>query len=310
MKKLLTLFLALVITFAHADQPIEIIVPFSPGGATDVFARAAQKYLIDQLNNPDIFVMNKPGADGRIGARYARQKPADGSSMVVISTGTFLYAKVLYNDLEYDYSDFDIIAPIATSPASLLVSIKSGVTTLEEFISLSKRKKLNCGTSSSASTFVGQYLLSKLKLQNIELVPYKGSNQVLMDLMGGHLDCAVEPVAIYIPAIKNNSIKVIATASDHHPSNLPAVPLFSDLFPEFVFSNWYGMGILKTTPDLKKYKILDALRRMVNDPGFIRDIAITNLELTQPKTSAQEFIENEYIKMSAIGQTLNIKKTD
>ena len=310
MKKIIAALLLLFSVLSYADQPIEIIVPFSPGGATDVFARATQKYLITHLNNPDIFVMNKPGADGRIGARYALQKPADGSSIVVVSTGTFLYAKVLYNDLGYDYSDFDIIAPITTSPASLIVSNKSGVNTLDEFISLSKRKKLNCGSSSSASTFVGQYLISKLKLQNIEIVSYKGSNQVLMDLIGGHLDCAIEPVAIYIPAIKGNLIRVIATASDHHPANLPGVPLFKETVPGFVFSNWYGMGILKNTPESKKAKLLDALRRMVNNPEFIRDIAVTNLELIQPRSSAQEYIENEYIKMTAIGQSLNIKKTD
>ena len=310
MKKFISGLLLLFSVLSYADQPIEIIVPFSPGGATDVFARATQKYLIAKLNNQDIYVMNKPGADGRLAARYALQKPADGSSIIVVSTGTFLYAKVLYNDLGYDYSDFDIIAPITTSPATLIVNNKSGITSLEEFIRASKNRKLNCGSSSSASTFIGQYLISKLNLQNVEIIPYKGSSQVLTDLMGGHLDCAVEPVAIYIPAIKSNLIRVIAIASDHRPSNLPGVSLFKDSIPGFVFSNWYGMGILKNTPESKKAKILDELRRMVNDPEFIRDIAVTNLELIQPRPSAQEFIENEYIKMTAIGQSLNIKKTN
>ena len=259
MKKVVFLFLLWAwSSMLYAATPIEIVVPFPAGGPTDVFARAVQKYLTVKLNNTAIVVSNKPGADGKIAVKYVLQKPADGNTLVVFGVGPFVYAKAWYNDLGYDYSDFDVVVPIAASPLAIMVNSNSAVTSLEEFIALARDKNLNCGSSSPTSAFASKYFIHKLGLQKLGIVPYKGDNPVMLDLLGGHIDCGIGTVGTYIPAIRNKTIRVLAVASAHPEPMLPGATLLKDTIPNFVFTSWFGIGVIKTTPPDKKSHILEA----------------------------------------------------
>ena len=309
MKRILILLLSLFVFSASCHQ-VEMVVPFAPGGHTDTFARATQHYLSAQMPAVDFIIINKPGADGRIAGRYAVQKQPNGNSLIIVGTGPFLYAKVLYKDIGYDYSEFDIIAPIASTTTSIVVNKKSGINNLQDFVSYANSNKLNCGSSNPTSTFAAKYLIRRLNLPNVEIVPYKGSNPLLMDLMGGHIDCGFEPTAAYIPAYLSGAIKIVATTADHHSKNLSGVSLIQDQVPEFVFDSWFGVGILKTTPDQKKKPLLSALRRMSVDPDFIKEMEITHFEIVTPSSKIQTYMDLEYLKLSTISDTLGIKKTE
>ena len=309
MNKILILLLSCFMFSANSQQ-VEIIVPFAAGGPTDTFARATQRYLTAQMPTVDFIIINKPGADGRIAGRYALQKQPNGTSLIIVGTGPFLYAKVLYNNVGYDYTDFDIVAPIASTTTSIVVNKKSGINNLQDFVSYANTKKLNCGSSNPTSTFAAKYLINKLKLHNVEIIPYKGSNPVLMDLMGGHIDCGFEPTATYIPAYNSGSIKIVATTADHHSKNLTGVTLIQDHVPGFVFDSWFGVGILKATPDQKKKPFIQALQKMSTDPDFTKEMESTNFEIVTPHPSIQPYMESEYLKLVTISGALDIKKID
>lgn len=311
MKKLLTFFAltAVAASIIHA-APLEIIVSAPPGGPTDAIARVTHVYLEEKLLRNDIIVVNKPGADGRIGGKYAADRPADGSSLIIVGTGTFVFSKVLRTKLDYDYSSFDIVAPILRTPAAVIVSphLAKTVANLPDFISLANKTPLNCGVANATSAFVAKNLLSKMNIPSIQLVQYKGSAQLLTDMVGGHVDCAIDVVASYKAQHDAGKIKIIATAGNTAESDLPNATVLNTVYPNFVFYNWFGLGILKDTPEHVKRPIINALSVMYADSMFATATSSLSFELVAPPSNPNLYIDSEYRRFENIRQAIGIEK--
>ena len=308
MKKLLLSIMAAVCISATA-QTTEMVVTFTPGGANDTFARATQQYLRDRIGMNGVIV-NRPGAEGRIGVKYAAQKPADGSSLLVISTGTFLFSRVLYRNLDYNIHDFDTVVPIVTTPIAISVSGASSIVTFQDFITAARSRPVNCGISNTASMFTARYLVKQLGLTNLEIIPYKGGGDVVAALQGNNVECAIEPQFVYRQPHLDRRIRILATTDSEVELGLGVVALIKNHIPGFVFQTWYGIGILKNTPDSIKAPIVDALKLIHRDERFRTAMSSDNLQVREYTKLGNQFLDSEYQRWNRIREELGIAKTE
>lgn len=308
MKKLLLSIMAAVCISVTA-QTTEMVVTFTPGGANDTFARATQLYLRDRIGMNGVIV-NRPGAEGRIGVKYAAQKPADGSSLLVISTGTFLFSRVLYRNLDYNIHDFDTVVPIVTTPIAISVSGTSSIVTFQDFIVAARSRPVNCGISNTASMFTARYLVKQLGLTNLEIIPYKGGGDVVAALQGNNVECAIEPQFVYRQPHLDRRIRILATTDSEVEPGLGSVALIKNHIPGFVFQTWYGIGILKNTPESTKTLVIDALKSIYRDERFRTAMNSANLQVREYTGPGNRFLDAEYQRWDRIREELGIAKTE
>ena len=307
MKKLLIL---LFISFSvNAAEVKELVSPYAPGGVVSTFGRIVQKYLIEEMK-VDTVLVNKPGADARIGVKYVANQPANGNHWIVASTGPFLFNQVVYNDPGYRVTDFDLVLPMAQSPSVIAVSNQSGITTLNEFIKQAKTRPLNCGVSNSGALFLTKFLINKLNLTKVEIISYKGASEVSTALIGGTLDCSVDTLQSQLKYHQDKRLKIVAVSSNSPNTAIENVALFSTVIPKFSFYSWYGVGVLKATPVKEKALILAALKDINRNEKYRQSIDAIGLELGDSTVDSQEFIKTEYAKFEKIRQQANIPKID
>lgn len=310
MKKILLSFL--IVFFATntlANDVKEIVSPYAPGGVVSTFARVLQKYLVEEMN-VNAVVVNKPGADARIGVRYVASKPADGNTWIMAATGPFLFNQVVYKDLGYNVEDFDLVVPMAQSPSVIVVSNQSGITNLKDFIIWARNKPMNCGTSNSGANFLTRYLVSKLDLKQVQIVPFKGASEVSTALLSGSIECSVDTLQSQLQLHNDNKLKIIAVSSVKTNEQLPTVTLFNEVIPGFSFYSWYGIGVLKNTATEAKQPILTALRKINTNENYRKTVRSLGLELGNPVQDPQAFIRKEYQRFDAIREQFQINKID
>ena len=311
MKKIIAALLLLFSVLSYADQPIEIIVPFSPGGATDMFARATEQYLTNETGKSFI-VTNRPGADGRIGARYASQKPADGSSLVITGTA-FMFSKVLYSNPGYEFTDFDLITPIVRIPMAIIVPYKSNVNNIQDFMKAAETKRLNCGVSNAGGQLAMKALMAHAPGNDLEIIPFKGNSDLLNALVSGTVDCAIDTMAAYKTSHISKRVKIIAIDGNKSYPELGSVSFISERVSPYDFGSWFGVGILKATPGRIKEELTGAILKMHADSSFRALMLAANLDIVHRQTTVDEsnkFILIEYEKFESIRVRNKIPKVE
>ena len=206
----------------YPTKAIRIIVPFAPGGSSDILARSIGQKLSEMWKQP-VVVDNRPGADGNVGASIAAKADPDGYTLVLLDTGALTMSPSLYPKLTYDPAkDFAPITMIVFSPHALVVHPSLPVKTVKELIAYDKANpgKLNFGSSSNAIHLAqAQFeLLTGIKML---YVPYKGGAASLTALAGGEVNVALNGLLATLPHIKGGRIRGIAVAS---AKRMPAAP--------------------------------------------------------------------------------------
>lgn len=234
----------------YPDRPIKLVVPWSPGGATDVIARVIGQHLGQALGQP-VVVDNRPGAGGNIGtAAFVREK-ADGYTLLMGTSSTNAVNPSLYSRLPFDpVKDFEPVIHIATVPNILVVPAASPFKTLDDVIRAAKAApgKINYGSAGNGSSqhLAGSMLVKATGLQLIH-VPYKGSGPAAADLMAGHLDLMIDTGSM--PHIKSGTLRALAVAAPRRLPTLPSVPTFAEQgIKGFEASAWYGIMAPAGTP--------------------------------------------------------------
>ncbi len=276
MKKLICL-LALGATLAFSggamawpDKPVTLVVPFPPGGSTDLIARTLAPKLAEKLGGTFI-VDNRPGATGTIGAGMVARAAPDGYTLFVSSLGPFviaphLLAKVPYNALK----DFDYITVAVQAPNVLVVPGNSPHKTITDVIAY---QKANPGKMSFASSGNGSsdHLTAELFwLQTATSgihVPYKGGGPVMTDLLGGQVDSSFMNINTAMPQIKAGKLRALAITSAQRSALLPGVPTLEELgVKEANVYSWQAIAAPRGLPLAIKTKLHDAIVASLNDP--------------------------------------------
>ncbi len=229
---------------AWPAKPLKIIVPYSPGGTTDLLARLVGAELAKRLGQP-VVVENKPGANGMIGSDLVAKAPPDGYTLGIASPGSHAANQSLYKDIPYDTVKSFTPVTLAVSAPMLLVAHPSlGVSTVKELIAAAKAKPGTISYASGGSGSSQHLAMEYFKLMagiDMNHVPYKGSAASYPDLLGGSVMTEIDVMPTALPPVKAGRLKGLATGSAKRLPMLPDLPTIAEAgVPGFEYAAWYG----------------------------------------------------------------------
>jgi tripartite-type tricarboxylate transporter receptor subunit TctC len=237
---------------AYPNRTIKIIIPFPPGGPTDVLGRIVAQKLSERLGQ-SVVVDNKAGASGMIGADMVAKAAPDGYTLL-INASLHVINPSLYDKPRYDaIADFAPLSNLADVPLVLVVNAKTPVQTVKELIAWIKSSKIPVNFASSGNAtaphLAGEAFKLATGIDNMQHVPYKGSSPALTDLLGGQVQLMFDSLPSSQPFIKSGALKAIAVTTQRRSSALPNVPTVSEsAVAGFNFSTWYGVWAPASTP--------------------------------------------------------------
>ncbi|OZI20766.1 hypothetical protein CAL26_25160 [Bordetella genomosp. 9] len=271
---------------AWPQKPVTIVVPFPPGGGTDLVVRALQPMLSSKLGQT-VIINNVGGAGGTIGSGQAARAPADGYTALAVTTSTHAVSPSLYKNLPYDPArDFAYAGFIGTSPYVLAANPALKADSLAALTQALKTR----GPSTFASVGVGtvSHLLGEMfrKDQGLNLthVPYRGAAPAYTDLIGGQVDIMFDNPVGLAPFVRAG--KLIAVATTAATPILPDVPTFAQQgMPSYTQQLWYGLAFPKGTPPAIVTRMNAALNEVLRDPALAADLASKGVDV-RPDTPA------------------------
>ena len=278
----LAVALAAVAPVAHAQstypsKPVRLVVPFAPGGSSEIIARSLAAKLSQTLGQ-QVFVENKPGGAGNIAMEEVKRAAPDGHTLILGHVGTLAVNPAMFGTrLPYDpQKDFAPIAVLASVPNVIAVSPQLKVNTLAELVKAARDQpgKLNYGTAGngSAGHLAMEYfkLIAKIDIQHI---PYRGTGPMLSDLLGGQTQMTFNGVPPIIAQIKSGKLRPIAVGTAKRISSLPEVPTIAESgYPGFETSQWYGLLAPAGTPRPILDKLHAEVTKALSNPETTRKI--------------------------------------
>jgi tripartite-type tricarboxylate transporter receptor subunit TctC len=286
-RKLLATMLALVgTTFAGASlaqasvtftKPIKLVVPFAPGGTSDILARMIAPKLSLTLKQT-VVVENRPGAAGNLGASIVSKSDPDGHTLLLMDLSSLAVAPHLYTTLTYNpVKDLAPVSMISFSPYLLAVNPKLGVKTVAELLEFGKKNpdKLvfaHAGVG-SGNQIVGLELAKHWGLQWVT-VPYKGGSAAINAVLAGEANVIVNGSTATLPYVKNNQLVALAVTGDKRFESLPNVPTYGELkLPAADSGSWQGVLVASGTPAPIIAKLNAEINAILKDPEVVARIS-------------------------------------
>jgi tripartite-type tricarboxylate transporter receptor subunit TctC len=233
------------------DHEVRLIVPFSPGGGTDIIARLLAQKLNERWNQT-VIVENRTGANGNIGAQYVAKAKPDGYTILVSSSAVTINPS-LHAQTGYQQSDFTPVILLASSPFLLIVNPKSvAATTFKEFVDYAKAsdgKLAWASTSEGNAEHLAGSLLQHMAGFKMRHIPYKGGADALKDVLGGHVGVGVVSLPTSLPYLSGGQLRVLATTETRRAPQIPDVPTIAESgVPGFELPTWYAVWVPAATP--------------------------------------------------------------
>ena len=260
----------------YPSKPINIVVPFSAGGTTDILARIVGQYLGEELGQP-VIIDNRPGAGGNIGGMAAARAAADGYTLFMGTVGTHAINAALYSKMPFDpIKDFAPLSRVATVPNLLVANPAQPFKTVKELIAYAKANpgKVNFGSSGSGSSvhLSGELFKSMAKVDMVH-VPYKGSAPAMTDLLGNQISVMFDNMPSAIQHVRSGKLRPIAVTTAKRSPELPDVPTIAEAgVPGYEATSWFGMWAPVKTPADVQQKIHAALVKVLKNPAVIKKI--------------------------------------
>ena len=235
----------------YPNKPLRIIVGFAPGGSNDIVARLLAEKLTRSLGQPAV-VENKPGAGGAVAATFVKSQPADGYTLMVGASGAMVVGPAIGGaPATYDtLADFEPISILGTFPLVLVVNAESPHKTLKDLVAWSKANPANANYASASPTFTLAAELLKLRTgATMQRVSYRGTNDVVVAVLGNQVTAAMTDTLPAIPMLKDGKLRALAVTSTQRLPELPDVPTMAEAGiagAEAVF--WTGLFVPKGTP--------------------------------------------------------------
>lgn len=255
--------------------PIRLVVPFAPGGSTDISARVFAENLRPILGQT-VVVDNRPGAAGSIAGDIVAKAAPNGYT-VLMASATLVANMNLYKNLPYNF--LTDLAPVTQSYNSnnvLVINQKVPVANLAEFIAYVKSGKnaVNYGSAGHGSSqHLAGALFNNMVAGNMVHVPYKGGAPAVIDLVGGSIQAIFAPLIEALPHINSGAIKALGLCGTKRSPLLPNVPPINDLLPGYVSSSWSGIFVPVKTPADIVNKLNSAMVKMLNQPNVRAHLA-------------------------------------
>jgi tripartite-type tricarboxylate transporter receptor subunit TctC len=264
-------------TQSATNKPLRIIVPFPPGGSTDILARAVGNKLGPVLGQT-VVIENKPGAGGSMGAAEAARADADGTVLMMGHIGTLAVNPALYPKLAYDpIKSFAPVAWVARVPNILVVSSASPIKTLKDFVAAVQAKpgrmSYSSGGNGSAAHITMEYLKLRAKLFMLH-IPYRGTAPSINDLMGGQVDATFTGAPVVLPQVRSGRLRALAVSSHQRLAALPDVPTVAESgYTGFDADQWYGFVAPAATPAATVARLNAEINKILRLPDVAQQLA-------------------------------------
>jgi tripartite-type tricarboxylate transporter receptor subunit TctC len=253
----------------YPSKPIRMIMPWNPGGTTDVTARILGLKMTESWGQP-VVIDARPGASGIIGTEIAMRAPADGYSLLHANMSQWATAPSLYKTAYDIQRDFTPISLVAVAPQLLVVPLGLKATSVRELVQLAKAEpgKLNFGSGGAATlAYMGGELFKKLAGVNIVHVPYKGTIFAVTDVMGGRMHIVFSDMPIALPHARSGKLRALAVTSAKRTPLVPDMPTVAESgLPGFVIENSWGVIAPKGVPGPILAKLNAEIVRVHNLP--------------------------------------------
>jgi len=279
---------------AYPARPVRIVVPFTPGSATDIIARVVAPRLAERWGRP-VVIDNRPSAGGIVACTTVAEATPDGHTLLVTGSNFAGSAALYAGKLPYDaVRDFSGITQFATTPLVLVVAPTLGVKSVKEFLALAREKKgqLNFGSTGLGSgPHYGAELFMLAAGIGAVHVPYRGSPESLTDLMAGRVHFILSPVLAASPLVKGGRLLALGVTTTYRAQAMPDVPTIAEAgLPGFEYQGWYGMLAPGKTPR----KIVNLLSAEV---GGILDLPETRERIANQGAAARRSTPEAFDKI-------------
>lgn len=270
------------------SQPIRLVVPFAPGGTTDLIARLVATPLQERLGQP-IVVENRPGAGATVGSLVVAQAAPDGHTLVLSNVASHAISPTLYGNVRYDaVRDFSHIALLTLNPSVFVANPRAGIANMADLVRIHRERGLDMASSGSGSS--NHLLIVKMGQvlgREINHIPFRGAGPAMTAVIGGQVPLMSDSLPSAAAHIRQGSVKAIAMSSaERHPS-FPDVPTFREQGYDIVASSWFGLSGPANLPR----PIVDRLAREV---GAILDSDSTRARFAEIGGSPGHLTPEEY----------------
>lgn len=289
---------------AYPTKPVQLVIPFPPGGAVDITGRLVGKKLAERLGKP-VVIENKAGAGTIIGATFVANAPADGYTLLISSGSTFTVNPAINPKLPYDpVKSFEPVGGVARVPLILIANRNVPFNDLAQLVAAvnAAPDKYLYGSFGNGTTghFAAEQLWQKLGIK-VAHVPYKGSAPALADLIGGQIPLAIDTVASAQAQLQAGKIKAIAVTGSARSSLLPGVPTVAEQgFAGFTADSWLAVFAPRGLPADARARLQKALAESMSDPEIVSKLVASGLQPAYtPAAAVVSLIDTELPRMRA-----------
>lgn len=295
---------------AYPERPVHIVVPFSPGGATDMLARMLAERMTDKLGQ-SVVVENKPGGGTVIASNYVARAKPDGYTLLLAASSLGI-APSVYSKIDYDpVKDFAPVTQVASVVHILGVHPSLPVNDIQELVAYLKENPGEVAYGSvgvGTSTQLEGELFKSMAGVEMQEIPYKGSSQALTDLVAGRVQLMFDAWASSGPFVKDGRVKVLAVTTEQPSPSVPGVPPIAKAVPGFAAMPWLGFVVPTGTPEAVISTLHTTITDIMKEPAIQERFATLGLDAigNDPATFG-EFIKNDIATWAKVAKDANIR---
>ncbi len=310
LKTLAKLFLMVGLGFSlsvhsqdYPSKPIKLIVPVATGAAFDSVTRLLAEKLRNKWGQP-VIVENRAGASHNMGAEAVFKSPPDGYTMLFAPPPALVINKSLFPKLAYEPDAFVPVSVVVSTYNVLLVSNNVPAENLQQLIAYAKAnpERLNYASAGSGSTpHLAAEMFKTMAGIKIAHIPFKGTSQAILEVMGGRVDIMFSDIGLALPHIRSGKLRVLAVASEKRSSVLPEIPAMSEVLPGFLSILWLGVVAPTGTPPAIANQFSSAIAEILKQPDIANRLLEMNFDPVGSTPSAMSlFMAQERVRWKKV----------
>jgi len=280
----------------YPSRPIRIVVPFPPGGTSDILSRLTGPRLTEKWGQP-VIVESRPGAAGAIGADVVAKSAPDGYTLLLSDVGSLLIIQVLYPKTTFDLTrDFAAVTTVSYSPHLLCVHPNVPVSTVPQLIALAKQRPgaLNFASSPAGAPYLAGVQFAHRTGIRWEYITGRGGAQSVMDVMTGQADVLFNGMLATLPPVKSGKLRLLAVSSEKRNPALPDTPTVAETLPGFLTGSWQGVLAPAGTPPELVARLQAELARILHTPDMKERLQQQGADpIGSPPAESAKFLRDE-----------------
>jgi tripartite-type tricarboxylate transporter receptor subunit TctC len=295
---------------AWPTKPLRIVVPYPPGGSSDIIARAISQPLSEALNQP-VIIENRPGANGNLGADAVAKSAPDGHTLLLCDTGALAISPAVYTKLPFDPSkDLRGVTMLAYSPHMLVVHPSVPANNLQELVALSKKSDLNFAvTAMGSAPHLAGVAVALASGARWTYVPYKGGVQAVTDTMAGQTQVVMNGMLATLPHVQSGKLKVLGISKGTRMPLVGQMPTLAEQgLPGFESGTWQGVLVPAGTPAAIVARLNAELIKVIRSPAIRSRLTGQGAEVvTMSPVEQNQFFERERTRWAAVVKQADVR---